>query len=65
MIDEIKRRHHGLARDLAGGYKVEHCATKWGFKLETAIYLSTHHLFKELIKQYKENDGKNSQGNNN
>lgn len=54
MIKDIKERHHGLARDLAGGYRVEDCATKWGFRLEVALYLSTHPLFKDLVRRYRD-----------
>ena len=56
MIKDIKERHHGLARDLAGGYRVEDCASKWNYPLERAIYLSNHPLFKELIRRYKIDD---------
>lgn len=53
-LSDIKARHHGLAKDIAGGYRVEDCATKWGFRLEVALYLSTHHLFKALVQQYQQ-----------
>ena len=56
VVIRMKTRHHGLARDLAGGFRLEDCARKWGFRLDVAMYLSTHHLFKELMERYK--DGK-------
>ena len=56
VIDRIKKRHHGLARDLAGGYRLEVCAKKWGFRLDVAKYLSTHHLFKELMSTHNKAD---------